>query len=262
MGKRVDFSANAPLYDRRHGTVLATEVAQCLASAGALERGACVLDIGAGTGRVAIALASLGCDTVALDPALPMLNELRGKAAGQPVQVVAGEGARLPFPRSRFDGVVLARILYLLSDWQTVLRETHDALKPGGHLFHEWGNGHADEAWVQIREKARALFHSAGVDSPFHPGVCAEAEVDAYLTGLGFARSMELPLGPGPSMTLRDFVGRIASGELSYTWNVPKQVQETCLSQLKEWCEETFDLKRSVLIPRELHWTIYRKDAV
>ena len=46
----------------------------------ALELGTRVLDVGAGTGRVAVALAGIGYETVALDPALPMLNELRGKA--------------------------------------------------------------------------------------------------------------------------------------------------------------------------------------
>jgi hypothetical protein len=60
-------------------------------------------------------------------------------------------------------------------------------------------------------------------------------------------------------MTLRDFVGRIASGEFSYTWSVPKDVQESCLPLLRKWCEDTFDLDQSVSIPRELRWTIYGK---
>jgi len=262
MGQRVDFSANAPVYDRRHGAVLASGVAEYLASSGALERGARVLDVGAGTGRVAIAFASIGCKTVALDPAMPMLCELQRKALEHQVRVVVGEGARLPFAKGSFDAVSLARILYLISDWQLVLRETYDVLKPGGCLFHEWGNGQADEAWVQIREKARALFQDAGIDSPFHPGARAEAKVEEYVTQLGFVRSTELPIGPGPAMTLRDFLGRVASGELSYTWNVPKQVQESCLPQLQKWCEGTFDLDRPVPIPRELYWTIYREKTV
>jgi len=262
MGQRADFSANAPVYDRRHGAVLASNVAENLASTGALQRGARVLDVGAGTGRVAIALASIGYKTVALDPAMPMLNELRAKALESQILVVAGEGARLPFAGDSFDGVILARILYLMSDWQVLLRETFDVLKPGGRLFHEWGNGQANEAWVQIREKARALFQHAGIDVPFHPGARTEAEVEDFATKLGFVRSTELPIGPGPLMTLRDFVGRVASGELSYIWNVPKEVQESCLPLLKKWCEGEFDLERPVPIPRELHWRIYQKGGI
>ena len=107
-GPRV-FSANASIYDHRHGTGLAADVVECLASSGELEPGACDLDVGAGTGRVAIAVASMGCETVALDPPLPMLNELRRKASGSQIQVVAGEGARLPFASESILAPSLAR---------------------------------------------------------------------------------------------------------------------------------------------------------
>jgi SAM-dependent methyltransferase len=196
---------------------------------------------------------------VALDPALPMLNELRRKAPGDEVQVVAGEGARLPFAKDHFDAAILARALYLMSNWETVLREACALLKPGGRLLHEWGNGEPDEAWVQIREKARALFENAGADNPFHPGVRAEREVNAFLLQLGLGRAAELSIGPGPSMTLRDFVSKVASGEFSYIWSVPEQIRDSCLPVLKQWCEDTFDLELSVPIPREVCWTIYRK---
>ena len=260
MGQRVDFSANASIYDLRHGTVLADDAARHIASRGGLEPGARVLDVGAGTGRVAIAFAGLGFETVALDAAPAMLHELGLKAPKGKVLVVAGEGARLPFAAGRFDGVVLARILYLMSDWEAVLRETCGVLKRGGRLFNEWGNGQAGEAWVQIREKARTLFQSAGVDNPFHPGARTEAEVDDLLKELGMARHAELAMGPGPGTTLRDFVKRVASGEFSYIWNVPRGVQESCLPILHKWCEDTFDLDCRVAIPREVRWTVYRKE--
>ena len=155
------------------------------------------MDIGAGTGRVAIAFAAVGYRVTALDPALRMLNELRDKAREHTVHVVSGEGAWLPFARSRFEAVILARILYLMPDWKAALREAYEVLRPGGCLFHEWGNGEAGEAWVQIREKLRALFRDAGIETPFHPGAASEAEVDAALMGLGFVRDMKLPIGPG-----------------------------------------------------------------
>jgi SAM-dependent methyltransferase len=188
-----------------------------------------------------------------------MLAELRRKASADQVPVVAGEGARLPFARGHFDAAILARTLYLMSDWQATLREARDVLKSGGRLLHEWGNGQPDEAWVQIREKARALFQSAGVESPFHPGARTEAEVDAFALEIGFLRTAMLPIGPGPRMTLRDFVERIISGEFSYIWSIPTQVRESCLPLLQNWCVDSFDLEQSVPIPREVSWTIYQK---
>jgi SAM-dependent methyltransferase len=218
-----------------------------------------VLDVAAGTGRVALAFARLGCQIVAVDAAIPMLNELRRKAPGDEVQVVAGEGARLPFAKDHFDAVIFARTLYLMSDWRTALREAYGLLKPGGRLLHEWGNGEADEAWVQIREKARTLFQRAGAENPFHPGARSESEVDAFILELGLRRTAELSIGPGPSMTLRDFLSKVASGEVSYIWSVSEQIRDACLAVLKQWCEDTFDLELAVPIPRDVCWTIYRK---
>jgi SAM-dependent methyltransferase len=262
VNQRVDFSGNAKVYDRRHGAALDEDVVQQLAAAGAIRSGTSVLDIGAGTGRVAIGLARLGCDIVALEPAVRMLEELRTKAGDLPIRGVAGDGAQLPFSNNQFHVVVIARLLYLTSDWPGVLREVRRVLAVGGRLLHEWGNGQADEEWVMIRDQARALFEEAGVVAPFHPGVRSERAVDEELTRLGFTRSAGLRIGPGPTLTLAEFLRRLIDGEFSYAWNVPKTVQEECLPRLKAWSEQRFDLERSIPMPREIVWTVYSKDAV
>lgn len=262
MNQRIDFSGNAKVYDCRHGAILAEDVVLRLAVAGAIRTGTNILDIGAGTGRVSIGLAELGGNVVALEPALGMMETLRTKAGSLPICLVAGEGAQLPFSAGQFDVVVIARVLYLTVDWRGVLREAHRVLGVGGRLLHEWGNGQAEEEWVQIREKARALFEEAGISSPFHPGVRSEREVDDDLKALGFVRSGDLPIGPGPTLTLAEFLRRLIEGEFSYIWNVPKAVQEQCLPRLQAWSEQHFDLERSIEMPREQCWTIYRKDAI
>jgi hypothetical protein len=115
---------------------------------------------------------------------------------------------------------------------------------------------------VQIREQARSLFEEAGVSSPFHPGVRSEREVDDAVRMLGFIRTADLPIGPGPTLTLGEFLRRLIDGELSYIWNVPKTVQEQCLPRLKAWSAQRFDLARSISMPSQLCWTVYRKEAV
>lgn len=84
VSQRVDFSRNANVYDRRHGAFLPEEVVHLLAEAAALQPGVGILDISAGTGRVAVPLAELGCDVTALEPAFAMAEALRTKAAARP----------------------------------------------------------------------------------------------------------------------------------------------------------------------------------
>ena len=261
MSERVDFSRNASVYDRRHGAALSEEALKRLWDAAGLLAGARVLDIGAGTGRVAIPLARHGCHVVAVEPATAMLAELRAKASETDVLGVAAEGARLPFPTGHFDAVVIARLLYLTPDWRAILDEACQVLAIGGHLLHEWSNGQADEEWVQIRSEARRLFEQAGVQAPFHPGVCSEADVDQQLVSLGCVQEARLELGPGPSLTLREFLRRLAEGELSYVWSVPETVRAACLPRLQRWAAQRFDLDCTIPMPRQLAWTIYRRDA-
>jgi SAM-dependent methyltransferase len=255
----VDFSRGASAYDRRHGAILDAAAAARLIESSSLGNPSLILDLGAGTGRVAVAFASIGHRVVAIDVARPMLQALRDKAGAVAVHVAAAEGARLPFADARFDAVVLARVLYLMSDWQDILLDVMRVVAPGGCMLHEWGNGDADEEWVQVREKARALFEAAGVAQPFHPGVRDEKDVVSFLARQGWLERAAVSIGPGSPLSLDAFLTRIVDGECSYTWNVPADVQARCLPELKAWASTRFNLARQIPMPREMIWRVYAK---
>lgn len=261
MSERVDFSANAPIYDRRHGAAVSDEGLSRLWRAAGLSAEARVLDVGAGTGRVAIPLSTRGCQVVAIEPSPGMLEQLRRKDEDGRALPLVAEGSRLPFSADTFSVVVIARLLYLTTDWRAVLDEACRVLTTGGVLLHEWGNGQTDEEWVRIREEARRLFEQAGLAAPFHPGVRSEGEVDEHLATLWMVRDGEVDMGAGPTITLREFLRRLTEGELSYIWNVPENVRTESLPRLRRWCEERFDLERPVAVPRQLRWTLFRKAA-
>jgi SAM-dependent methyltransferase len=68
-----------------------------------------ILDVGAGTGRVALDLAARGHEVVALDIDGELLDELRrrAQARGHDVETVIADGARFELPGRRF-GLILA----------------------------------------------------------------------------------------------------------------------------------------------------------
>jgi SAM-dependent methyltransferase len=261
VNNRVDFSRNACVFDRRHGAAIPSHELERLCQAAGLQPTAHILDVGAGTGRIAIPFATRGNRVVALEPAAGMLAELRAKASDRAVLAVVAEGAQLPFLDGSFDAVVIARLLYLTADWRTILGEAHRVLAAGGRLLHEWGNGETGEEWAQIRDELRRLLEEAGLLAPFHPGVRSEAEVDDHLAGLRLRRDSQLDLGPGPVIILREFLRRLVEGELSYVWSVPEDVRTQSLPRLQRWAEQTFDLERPRPMPRCIRWTVYRKDV-
>jgi SAM-dependent methyltransferase len=99
-----------------------------------------VLDIGAGTGTLAVALKRLHPDVemVALDPDLDALAVARGKAerAAVLVQFDHGFADALPYPDASFDRVTSSLMLHHLppAEKERALREVRRVLRPGGRL--------------------------------------------------------------------------------------------------------------------------------
>ena len=103
----------------------------------AARTGGPVLDVGAGTGRVTLELASSGVAVVALDIAPALLAALAHRAAGLPVETIAADARRFALHR-RFSLVVVPmQTLQLLGGAHgraAFLRRALSHLEPGGVL--------------------------------------------------------------------------------------------------------------------------------
>jgi len=88
-------------------------------------RGKTVLDIGAGTGRVAISLALYGAKVTALDASAEMLAIARHKAeaCGVDISLQQGDAHLLPYSDLSFDVVVSFRLLIHAVDWKKAIGE-------------------------------------------------------------------------------------------------------------------------------------------
>lgn len=99
----------ADVYDDWYGDV--TDAAACadhLAELARRGRGP-VLELGVGSGRLALPLAARGITVHGIDSSTTMLGRLRAKAGGRAVPVVAGDMARLPVrPDARYAVVFVA----------------------------------------------------------------------------------------------------------------------------------------------------------
>jgi SAM-dependent methyltransferase len=96
--------------------------------------GGAVLDVGAGTGRVALDLARAGHDVTALDvePELLGALEARARAAGLTVATVAGDARALALGRRFALILVPMQTIQLLPERAGFLAAAREHLEPGG----------------------------------------------------------------------------------------------------------------------------------
>ncbi len=180
-------------------------------------RGDTVLDVGCGTGRDTIYLASLGVRVTAIDVSPGMMAELRTKLAqsslASAVDARVGDTtevmAQLPGP---FDGLVSSFAVLNTVDLRSFGREAARLLRPGGRLVAHvlspgYGSHGAKRLWrsvrsgvreVEIEVQGRPVRHALlSADELFCRGFApAFVRRQAYALGLIVGREVELSL-PG-----------------------------------------------------------------
>ncbi len=106
-----------------------------------VQRGRKVLDVGCGTGVVAVTAARAGAQVKALDLSPVLLERARWNAdtAGVEIEFTEGDAEALPYPNASFD-VVLSQYGHMFAPRpEVVVAEMLRVLKPGGHIaFSTW----------------------------------------------------------------------------------------------------------------------------
>jgi len=119
-----------------------------------------VLDVGCGTGSLAVLLAGRGRTVVGVDPAEASLQVAKSKDRTGRITWVHGDATTVPV--SGVDLAVMtgnvAQVFLTDDDWTEALQGVHAALRPGGHLVFEtrrpeyraWEEWAADVAQVTV----------------------------------------------------------------------------------------------------------------
>jgi SAM-dependent methyltransferase len=121
--------------------IFTTPPAARLVEFAAIRSGERVLDVGTGTGVVAITAARTGADVSAVDLTPPLLQHAHENArlAGVDVSWQEGDAEELPFPDGTFD-VVVSQFAHMFAPRPDVaIGEMRRVLKPGGRVaFSTW----------------------------------------------------------------------------------------------------------------------------
>lgn len=130
-------------------------------------RAGSVLDLGCGTGELAVRLAAAGIDVTGVDPAAASLAVARAKPHAQAVRWLLGDATALPAMQVDLAVMVgnVAQVFLGDDDWASMLRGVRAALRPGGHLVFEVRDPdqRAWEGWTPDRTRTRADIPGVGV---------------------------------------------------------------------------------------------------
>jgi SAM-dependent methyltransferase len=140
-------------------------------------QGASVLELGVGTGRIALPTAAAGCRMTGIDCSSQMLSQLldRFEPEGSAVlQLVRGDISALPFRPAAFDAVLAVHVLHLVADWEAVLEQVARLIRPGGRLLlgRDWID--PQSFCGMIRNEFRRTVVEVGTDM-LPPGATAAA---------------------------------------------------------------------------------------
>jgi ubiquinone/menaquinone biosynthesis C-methylase UbiE len=181
------FEAMAVAYERWAEPVSAQLAEVALKCAG-LSKGSCVLDVGAGTGALAIQAAALGHDVLAIDIAPAMVTRVKERLRGYGTsEARVMDGQHLDLRDNSFDAAFSVFAATLFPDSQQALSEMVRVIRPGGALsIVHWGTPSGADIFVILSRALQGLGLGAGaVTAPRITALLSPEHLREVLIGLG-----------------------------------------------------------------------------
>ncbi|MEM8534014.1 MAG: class I SAM-dependent methyltransferase [Chloroflexota bacterium] len=233
------------------------------------------LELGVGTGRIALPFIQAGYDFTGVDISQAMMDQLQTKLAASPHQDLyryelhQGDITSLPFADNTFDVIIAVHIFHLVDNWQQALDEARRVLRPQGVLVmgrdNPEGEGEDDQEiptpvlvhrkWGEIqqeleivRRKNRFNWHQNEMFVEYLRATGAESQDSMIAT---YER---------PSVSAREMSQRIVTRMYSSDWNTPDDVHAEGLRRLEHWLnhEAPFDPDEVVAIKGQFMAMIVR----
>ena len=211
-------------------------------------RGARLLEVGAGTGRISVPLLGRGANLFGCDLSSKMLARQQAKWPG--ARLAQADATALPFGAAQFEGVLTVHVLHLIGHWQGALREIRRVLRPGGAYVNSWSPPTDREVDNDIRDHWHALVEARGARWR-RPGVQNRAELVAELTHMGAAVEEVRVVPMTSTVTPQSVIESIAGRLYSDTWDVPEEIMQPTVAELRQWAKRTYgDLGQALSVER------------
>ena len=209
-----------------------------------------VLEVGIGTGLLAVPLIERGFRVDGIDLSQPMLTRLREKVRPTtPLGLATADATRLPFRDDSFDGAFIRHVLHLIPEWDRALEEVTRVVRPGGKFLVSI----TDYTGLYREMQARFLADAGGLSlgPRLHPD-----DHRSLLQAMSRweSRGRRLPTVRGRrTLTIRQFLEHIEQGHYTWTWSATKRQRIAGATSLRAWLHRRF---ASLDHPVEPHYAV------
>ena len=194
------------------------------------------LEIGVGTGRIALPLQAAGTDMVGLDLSQPMLRRLVHNSGERlPFPLVSADARWLPFADDAFAAALAVHVLHLIPEWHGALGELVRVVRPAGALVIDIGR--------QTRGPFRELlaeFAAAANIPETHRGINDTDQLDAAMAEVGSELTQSEVIVEGRSATYDKTIDALEAGTYSITWAADEPTRRQAAAHTRGWAEDRY----------------------
>ncbi len=218
-----------------------------------LRAGTRCLEIGVGTGRIALPLMRAGVRMVGVDISRDMLRKLRDKEPAIPVAIA--DATRLPFPDRSFDSAIASHVLHLITDWRTAVGELMRVVVPGGVLLASRG-ARSRTGWQQA---VRRRFYVEAGDPRWPPGIDRIEQLDEEMRARGAATAEIEDVTSEGLTSISNVLASLEKGIFSACWLLDEDTRLRAAAATRRWAAAEFgDLEAPRPVSHHSDWRAYR----
>lgn len=231
--------SNAEAYERFMGR-WSKRLATLFMDFAGVEEGDRVLDVGCGTGALALAVAAAmwRSEVVGVDPSAPYVDYARSRTADPRIRFEVGDAQGLPFPDASFDKCLAMLVISLIPDARRAVDEMRRVTRPGGQVAScVWDHGGGMTMLRAFWDAAVALDPAAEPQHQRHMPYCRSGELTALWTSAGLEQVEESSLEITQDFaSFEDFWSPFLGGQgrtSSYVLSLPPDRQRALRERLR-----------------------------
>ncbi len=194
------------------------------------------LEIGVGTGRIALPLARAGVPVVGVDISREMLLRLVLNAGGNPPPIAVADATHLPFGDRTFASAIASHVFHLIPRWTDAIGELMRVVRPDGVVFASRGRRSAT-GWEHL--VSRRFFVEAG-DPPWPPGASTIEAVDDHMQSRGATVRELIELSTEGSMSVDELLANLEAGYWSACWSLDEHDRMRAAAATRDWARGEF----------------------